>query len=65
MNELKLETWISTMLAKRLFIEDETFSEYIFQLCQDDTMDQEEKRSIIKEFLCEATENVILIKLHS
>ena len=65
MNELKLETWISTMLAKRLFIEDETFSEYIFLLCQDDTMDQEEKRSIIKEFLCEATENVILIKLHS
>ncbi|KAJ3055862.1 hypothetical protein HK097_008965 [Rhizophlyctis rosea] len=49
-----LVDWVVTELAS-LSITDETFSEYITQLCTEETIEDDEKREIITEFLAEAT----------
>ncbi|KAJ3088995.1 hypothetical protein HK102_007447 [Quaeritorhiza haematococci] len=42
---------------KKLQIDDETFSEYISQICLEETIEADEKREAITEFLAEATDS--------
>ncbi|KAI8818393.1 uncharacterized protein EV422DRAFT_569817 [Fimicolochytrium jonesii] len=68
MADIDWDTWLASKLESELKITDETFAEYITQLCtecnfslvacngvEQDTIEEEEKREVIVEFLGEAT----------
>ncbi|RKO93000.1 hypothetical protein BDK51DRAFT_30064 [Blyttiomyces helicus] len=52
------EEWLTSALLS-LKIEDEAFSEYISQICSEDSIEDDEKREVISEFLSEATEESV------
>ncbi|KAJ3181234.1 hypothetical protein HDU87_001363 [Geranomyces variabilis] len=49
------DSWLAAKLEKDLAIADEAFAEYITQLCSEDTMEDDERREVIVEFLDEAS----------
>ncbi|KAJ3269955.1 hypothetical protein HK104_005004 [Borealophlyctis nickersoniae] len=57
-NKDDLADWLTQSLAT-LSIEDETFSEYIIQICDEDSIEDAEKEEIITEFLSEATDKPV------
>ncbi|KNC98581.1 uncharacterized protein SPPG_06266 [Spizellomyces punctatus DAOM BR117] len=52
------DEWLTASLMD-LSINDETFSEYITQLCSEETMEDGERREVIVEFLSEATDQPV------
>ncbi|KAI9105860.1 hypothetical protein DFS34DRAFT_601197 [Phlyctochytrium arcticum] len=53
MEQVEWGDWLASSLAG-LGIEDETFSEYIVQLCLEDSIEEEERKDVITEFLAES-----------
>ncbi|KAJ3158525.1 hypothetical protein HDU86_002750 [Geranomyces michiganensis] len=49
------DSWLAAKLEKDLAIADEAFAEYITQLCSEDSMEDDERREVIVEFLDEAS----------
>ncbi|KAI8917269.1 hypothetical protein DFJ77DRAFT_459783 [Powellomyces hirtus] len=56
MDSAEWDAWLAGKLDRELGIDDETFAEYITQLCSEDTMEADERREVIVEFLNEAAE---------
>ncbi|TPX57632.1 hypothetical protein CcCBS67573_g09228 [Chytriomyces confervae] len=50
-------SFVHAQLSNRLGVADEACAEYIFQLAEDESMDRDEKRAILVEFLAAALDN--------